>query len=418
MKKSILGILFLTCVLGASAQVYEDMIYQKEIRTVLFYNENQEQSLPLMQLNSGEKLLLSFDDIATDYFPVSYTVVHCDANWTESNLVPMDYMTGFNENPINNYRFSYNTLERYVHYELELPNNDVSLLLTGNYVLKVFAQGDPDQLLFTRRFMVYRNTVSIDALINRTSVVSERNKKQKLDITVNHQDVRIDNPFSDIKVVVMQNGRWDNAKYNTKPSFIRTNQLVYDNVDANIFDGLNEFRKFDIRSMRFLSERMARIDREDRFKVYLLDDKVKSSERYVSDIDMNGNFFIRRLDGGKSELEGDYVDVHFSLDYGAQNPYGNFYVVGKFNDWRISDDSKMTYKLSSRRYETTLFLKQGVYDYMYVFVANNATLEDATVTEGSFFDTENDYLILVYQRRTGSRYDELIGMRKLQTITR
>lgn len=415
MHRLFLFILFFKFIQPVVGQVFEDRVYDPSIKTVLLYNTAVEQSLPILKLNSSEKLLLSFDDLSIDLKDFSYTIEHCTSDWKSSRLVQSEYIDGFYDNPLNTYRFSFNTRQPYTHYELNLPNDNMSILLSGNYIVKVYRSGNSESLALTRRFIVIDTKVSINALIDRSSVVNDRTKKQKINVSIDHPEIRIDNPFNDIKVVVMQNGRWDNAKFNTSPTFIRLNQLVYDHVDANVFDGLNEFRKFDTRSMRFLSERMERIETDTANVVYLQDDPVRQYDRFVTDIDMNGNFFIRNREGRQPELDADYVYVNFALDYGTQNPYGNFYVLGKMNDWQANEKSKMKYNFSTRRYEAALFLKQGIYNYTYAFVAKDAQLIDMTLTEGNHFDTENDYIILVYHRRTGSFYDELIGMHELNT---
>ncbi len=410
MRVLVLSILLLfACMNPVYAQVYEDRIYHSNIHSLLLYNERSEQSFPLIALNSEEKLLLSFDDFSLLTQTYYYTIEHCTHDWQASNLSQVQYINGFFENPITEYRFSFNTIQNYTHYELSFPNSDMKILLSGNYILKVFLPGESDQPAFTRRFMIYDSKVGVRTSMDRSSVINDRFKKQKINLNVFHPDLNITNPFDELKVYVMQNTRWNTAKLNTRPTFIRKNELVYDHVDANIFDGGNEFRKFDIRSTRFMSERMAKLIADTVNRVYLLEDISRNNNRYVTEIDMNGNFFIRRTEGTKPEVEGDYVHVLFSLDYGAHNPYGDFYVVGKFNDWRKTEVNKMTYNLASRNYELELYLKQGIYDYQYVFIAKDARLEDVGMIEGNFYDTENDYQVLVYHRRVGNQYDELVG---------
>jgi hypothetical protein len=226
----------------------------------------------------------------------------------------------------------------------------------------------------------------------------------------------VENPMGQFKIQVMQNQRVDNSKVNIKPTYFENGKLVYNHVDANVFDGLNEYRRMDIRTVRFLGEHVAKIDLSEGNNMYLLTDYPKNLDRYNTDLDINGNFKIRRIDGLNSNIEADYIQTHFSFDYGAQNPFGEYYVLGKFNNWSANDASKLTYNLNTRKYEATLLLKQGVYNYQYGFKAKNATTLDIASVEGSFFETENDYIFLVYFRKTGNRYDELIAYKEINTI--
>ena len=187
--------------------------------------------------------------------------------------------------------------------------------------------------------------------------------------------------------------------------------LRFDHVDANVFNGLNEHRRFDIRSTRFLSERLAKINSDSIWDVYVIEDRPKNPLRYVEEMDLNGNFFIDRTDFGEGALNADYVNVHFTFNYGTQNPFGTFYVLGRFNDWKATDASAMKYNLNSGRYEANIYLKQGIYDYMIGFKANKSNFVDFSPVEGNFYDTENNYRIIVYYRRTGNRFDEVIGVK-------
>lgn len=395
------------------AQVQQESINDFFIRTVMFYNKKKEQSFPMIPLNGTEKLLLQFDNLSSQYGNYTYTVEHCNADWTISSISVNDYLVGFNKNFITNYRFSSNTLQPYVHYELELPNQDIQFRISGNYILKVYSVDNEQQVIFSRRFVLYQNLIGITTELRRSTVVNDRNKKQKIDIKIYNQDFNIDNPFDQFKVLVMQNNNWNQSFLNTRPSFYDQSSLTFDHVDANVFNGLNEHRRFDIRSTRFLSERLARIDNDSIWDIYVIEDKPKNIYRYVEELDLNGNYFIDRSDLGNGTLNGDYVSVHFTFNYGTQNPYGNYYILGRFNNWQADENSLMKYNLRSGRYENSIYLKQGIYDYMIAFKSNKSDYIDYTPIEGNFFETENDYRILAYYRSTGSRFDEVVGIREL-----
>jgi Domain of unknown function (DUF5103) len=414
MKFKLIIILLFFCSVNSSAQTQKDTIYAAHIRTVLLFNSKVEQSFPMIQLNSSDVIQLKFDDFHDEYTNYAYTIEHCDADWNLSSISSMEYIRGFNRNFISEYKFSSNTNQNYVHYQLQFPNNDVEFLISGNYILKVFPANDDAHPLFSARFMIYENKVQINHSLRRSTVVNDRNKKQKLDLQILAPDYKIDNPFDQLKVVVMQNNNWKTAKWNRRPSFFEPDRLTYDHVDANDFDGLNEFRRFDIRSFRFLGERLARILQDTAWDIYVVDDYPKNPLRYVEEFDNNGNYFVKRSDMGQSDYQADYGYVHLSFRYGAQNPYGDYYVLGRFNNWQADEKSRMKYSFSNGNYESTLYLKQGIYDYMIGFKSHKSNYIDYGNTEGNFYDTQNDYRVLVYYRRTGFRYDELIAVKDFQ----
>jgi hypothetical protein len=414
MKKLILVFLIFLWVFAAHAQSQKDTIFASHIKTVLLYNSSVEQSFPMIQLNSGELIQLKFDDFHDEYSNYAYTIEHCDAEWNLSPISSMEYIRGFNRNFITEYKFSSNTNQNYIHYSLQFPNNDVQFLISGNYILKVFPSNDESHPLFSARFMIYENKVQINHNLRRSTVVNNRNKNQKLDLQILAGEYRIDNPFDQLKVVLMQNNNWKTAKWNRRPSFFEPTRFTYDHVDANDFEGLNEYRRFDIRSFRFLGERLARIQQDTAWDIFVMDDYPKNPLRYVEEFDNNGNFFIKRSDMGQSDYQADYGHVHLSFRYGAQNPYGEYYVLGRFNNWQADEKSKMKYSFTNGNYEASIYLKQGIYDYMIGFKSFKSSHIDFSNTEGNFYDTQNDYRALVYYRRTGIRYDELIAVKDFQ----
>lgn len=394
---------------------YEDHVYEDHIRTVLFYNSREEQSAPLLTLGAGERLLFSFDELGTSVSNFTYTVEHCTSGWQPSGLAPNEYLQNFSEERITEYKFSFNTLQNYIHYSLELPNEIIQPILSGNYLLKVYRDNDPDNLVITRRFMIYQQKVDIAATVARSSVINDRNLKQKINFTIRHPELKVSNPFDELRIVIMQNERWDHAKTTVKPVFIRENELIYDAEDENVFNGGNEFRRFDVRSMRFYAEQIDSIARDTLYKVFLFPDRSRRSGRYATELDNNGRFFIRFSEGTNPALEADYVQVQFTLPYTYPLSNGSFYLFGKFTDWKLNRRSRMNYNETLGAYESTVLVKQGVYNYQYVFLADGNRDPDESLTEGSFFETENLYTILVYHKAIGSRYEELIGVKYLNS---
>ncbi|MBL0341909.1 MAG: DUF5103 domain-containing protein [Bacteroidetes bacterium] len=229
---------------------FENYIYKNTIKSVVLEQEFLRLSQPIIELGKGERLILSFDDLDGDFKNYSYTLIHCDANWVPSNLLQNEYLSGFTEDRILNYRTSFNTLQNYTHYIQEIPGREAKPFISGNYIVKVYVEGAPDFPVLTRRMMVIQPKAAIEGTVQQATIVNDRYSKQEIDFSVFYKGIQVTNPFEDIKVVLMQNGRWDNAVSGMKPLFLRDNELEYNYDEENTFNGGNEFRTFDLRTLR------------------------------------------------------------------------------------------------------------------------------------------------------------------------
>mgnify|MGYP000993745900 FL=1 len=402
---------------------YDDYIYKTNIRTVRFHEASWELAAPLINLNGGEQLELTFDDLDGDQKQYTISFIHCNADWTPSDLMVSEYLNGFYDLNILNFSYAASTFQNYTHYTIVFPqsNNQVNTQFTksGNYLMYVYINGDKKDLAFCRRFLVSDNKILLSANFRQPIGGGDQYNKQHIDFTISSPGYDMNNPAKDMKVIITQNNRWDNAITDIKPTFINMNQFTYSLDDASTFNGGNEFRFFDCRSLRFLTERVKNIYKDKKIKnhIVLQPDEKRNTKPYLFYNDFNGNFLIRNRETvGNPELEGDYVYVEFFLPYYTPEAKGNFYVMGKLTDWRMNRNSKMTYNYTRNGYEAKLYLKQGYYNYQYVLSDDSRKGGDETVTEGSYWDTENDYYIYVYHRKFGTYYDQLLGVKKLNSL--
>ena len=381
-----------------------------DIRTILLYNSKNEMSLPIINLNSEEKLELRFDDLTTNISNFYVTIEHFDSNWKKSNLLKSEYVEGFIKDEIINYDYSFNTLQEYIHYNYIFPSENLKPTISGNYKLKVFDNyGDT---IFSRKFMVLEKKINLDVNIKKATLSQDRKIKHEIDFIINHKNFNIVDPFSQIKVIIKQNNKDDNAITDLKPMYIRNSTLIYDFNEENTFLGNNEFRHFDIKSMRYFSERVKNIYSDSsKFKVTLYSDNKRPFNNYSIEPDLNGKFYIKSQEARNSSTEAEYVDVLFSLrsEYISN---GDLYIIGEMNDWKKNENFKLDYNFQKKQYEKEVILKQGYYNYHYAINDTSLDYLDVASIEGTHYQTRNEYQIYVYFKDLNDRYEKLIGFTK------
>jgi hypothetical protein len=289
--------------------------------------------------------------------------------------------------------------------------------LSGNYIFKVYLD-DPSNVAFTWRFSVFeKSNAGITGQINQASNISDRDSRQEVDFTVHFNGMQIPDPDHEINVIITQNDRWDNA-INAKPKFMRGDELDFNYDERNTFNGGNEFRAFDTKSLMYQSERIQKLDYDSAgYEVILLDDQKRTTKNYVTDKDLNGRKYIKNEEHAQnSDIEADYTWVHFFIPCYPPIPGGLAYILGALTDWQLNDGSRMTYNSTRKGYEKNLLLKQGYYNYLYVVKDLRTGKADESAIEGNHWETENEYTIWVYFHETGGLYDRLIAVQNINSI--
>lgn len=391
-------------------KIYKNQILSDNIKTVLCINNDKDIVSPIIRLSSNDKITISFDDLDTGIKEYTFTIVHCNSEWKSSKMIPSEYINGFINNYITDYELSFNTIQKYTHYKFTLPNENIKPIISGNYII-IISDAENKEVVH-KRFMVLDTQISIDAQVRRATLAEDRNTKHEIDFIIKHNNLDISNPFSDLKVKITQNNREDNIISNLTPVFIKNKELIYDYETENTFWGNNEFRYFDIRSLRFQSERIQKITYDSLYNhVFLLKDKMRSFEQYSINADINGEFIINCQEAWNSENEADYTFVHFKLDSDMIS-YGDVYIIGALSDWEIKEEFKLEYNFKKKQYEKKIYIKQGYYNYQYAIKDNITHKVNVHFTEGTHYQTRNDYYIYVYHRKQVNAYDRLIGFFK------
>ncbi|TMI80828.1 MAG: DUF5103 domain-containing protein [Bacteroidetes bacterium] len=398
-----------------------DHIFKPNIHSVTLTKSGDMYSYPVMNLNSGDVFELHFDDLDADVKTYYYTFVLCNADWTPTTLTPFDYIRGFQNVRISNYRTSSIAFARYTHYQAFFPDRNCMPTRSGNYILKVFIEGDTSNLVLTKRFLVVDNRAAIVAQVQQPFNSKWFYTYQKVNVRVTlNSTINVFNQ-QDARVVILQNYAWTNAAYLTRPNIFRGNYFEYNDEATNSFPAGKEWRWIDLRSLRLMSDRMQQLDKKGNITdVYIKPDGDRLNQPYLYYHDLNGIFTIENMDNVNPYWQGDYARVHFSYFPPGNRPYEgkSVYLYGALTNYTPNDSSKMIFNPNRGAYEKTLFLKQGYYNYSYVTVPDKPTGEVFSFenTEGNYWGTENAYMVLVYYRAFGSRADELIGYTTLNSI--
>ena len=393
----------------------EDSIHSNKVRTCMLTPFESLLEFPVIALGSGQALRLQFDDLDFNAQDYMYSLRHCNANWSVSDLHPSEYLDGFYQNFINNYEFSFNTKQSYVHYELNFPNGDFTFTKSGNYIITVYNPDANDEVLFTKRFMVYNEQLLVGAEVKQATFASGRFTEHEIDLMVNFTNVDYVNPIQDVTIAIYQGHRWDNVITDLQPSFVEKKKLIYDFDYESSFKAGNEYRFFDTKSVRFFTERVQNIIHDSTDIVLLHPDYPWGNQAYSFYQDIEGYYVPNIMERTNNNTEADYVWVNFCL---KQKPFvdnGAVYIYGALTNWSIEKSAKLNYNEEAECYETSLLLKQGYYNYTYLFVPEESQTPNQSQVDGDYYQTSQDYYVFVYLYDYDYGYDRLLGLRRVSS---
>ena len=363
-------------------------------------------------INLNDRLVLEFDvlnNLEEDFY---YVIEHFDSDWNPSQLMKTEYLAGMDNLRIVDYVNSFNTYQIYSHYRLQIPNQQTRLRVSGNYIIKIF--DDYDDLVFSRKFMVVEPMANVAVQIRRSRDVAMINETQSVDFNVTPTTSNFNNPLETIKTTVLQNNNLKTAIHGLKPQYIMGNELVYRYTNASLFWGGNEYLFFENKDIRATNLGIQYIDLQDLYHSYLYTNIERSGKKYTFNPDINGGFKVTVLDRDDPRIEADYTYVHFSLS-AKEFLNAAVYVYGGFNNFSTTKENEMVFNQNKGVYEATLLMKQGFYNYKYVVIDKENTLQEGAIS-GNFDETENNYKVLVYYRDLGARYDKLIGLGEANSV--
>lgn len=414
--KAIITAFMLTVLLNAEVRAQQNRSFAEHIRTVETIVNDDRTLPPVISLNAGDKVSVSFDDITHEYVRYVYKLEHCDRNWkTTESLFESDYMTGTNlETPIDNYSQSMNTSLLYTHYVLEFPNSYVRPLLSGNYRVSIYEDGNTDSPVAEAYFSVVDAQMGVGATVTTNTDIDYNQSHQQLDISLNFGKVEVRNPDREIFVRVLQNKRYDNAIVAPSANYQDANGIRWEHCRDLIFDAGNEYKKFEILNVH---QPTMGVDRMRWFAPYyhafLYTDEQRNN--YITIEEQNGSYVVRNEDNVDNETQSEYIIVHYSLDM-PEVPGGDFYVSGQWTGYNFLPEYKMRFDEKEQMYTAEILMKQGYYNYLYLFVPDGSDEGSAIEAEGSFYQTENEYTIFVYAHLQGERYDRLLGYRDFRFV--
>ncbi|MES2812374.1 MAG: DUF5103 domain-containing protein [Bacteroidota bacterium] len=405
-KRICFFLLILLFGVGFQAQTISETAAPFNIKTITF-TQGGTNVFPFFRL--GDSFQFSFDDLFGNEEDYYFTLSHCNYNWTPSDLSRNEFLDGTDNQRIQDYENSFNTLQMYSHYRLNFPNNFCRIMKSGNYLLSISNRNR--ELVFSKKFVIYEDLAEVPMQIKRSRNVSDIRYKHNIEFAVKSQNILFQNASQNVKVVLFQNGKWNNTIVNIKPQYTIGNDLIFKYNQETQFWAGNEYLNFDNKEIRVATNTIARVDsKSGLYNTYLYTDSARKNKGYTFFPDVNGNFKTRSiLSQNNNEVEADYSWIYFSLFSPETPALTPVYVTGMFNNNILSPENKMDYNAEKGIFEKAILIKQGFNNYNYTLLDSNGKLDENNAVDGNYYETENTYNVLIYYRANGERYDRVIG---------
>lgn len=410
-KKIIAILAVVSAAHNVSAQIAEEFAAQG-VKTVEFRKTGAEMGMPLCSL--GESLTLSFDVLNDPYRQLSYSIRHCNADFEPDDLDFYEFADGFDNRIIDKSKNSFNTHSLFTHYIIDIPNNDVQLKISGNYIIKIFDESDPEEIILQKKFMIAEpeTLLAVEAQTERPFLAEHSVTHQQIKVSIDNRRQRMSNPTGFLKVYATQNSDI-NHRHKLEYNFADTYTLRYhQNEGGNIFPGGNEYLYFDAKDVNFKALGIDKIEYRNGLYNYQLSVHYPTEVSYSYQEDLNGQFYVKNDRGFDRDLESDYINVLFRLNYTPAEE-GKMYVFGALSNYSFAEENLMTYNPAEGLYECTMLLKQGLYNYTFILLHNDGTME---YPDGSWYNTENNYLITIYNTDYANRGDRLVVFKIINTM--
>ena len=395
--------LFIT--IASFAQVEKEALPPYNIKTISFV-QNGENMIPIFRL--GDPFQLQFDDLFGNEANYYYRFVHCNYDWTPSDLTRNEYLKGFDDQRIQDYTNSFNTLQLYSHYKVQFPNKFTQLSVSGNYIIKIL--NEDREVIFSRKFIVYEDLVSVPMQVKTARNIKDLNHKHNIDFSIKSNTILFQSPLKNVKVLLLQNGVLSTGITNIKPMYTIGNDLIYKYDSETQFWAGNEYLNFENKDIRAANNLVGFVDSSGGvYNSHLYTNTARAKLQYTYFPDINGNFVVKNLNRDNNEIEADYAWVFFSLSAPAYYGKNDIYVSGMFNNYALTPEYKMDYNEAKATYEKAIMIKQGFTNFKYVIADKSGKIDEENAIDGNFYQTENNYFAIVYYKENNARYDRVIG---------
>lgn len=355
----------------------------------------------------GDPFSLEFDDLFGNEADYYFTVTLCNADWSKTILQKVEYLNGLDNQRIQDYRNSLNTLQIYSHYKISFPNKYCSITKSGNYLISIF--NDDNELVLSRKCIVYENTLSVAPQVKRIRDHENIDQKQNIELAIDYGNLLLQNPVQNLKVTIFKNGNLNESLQNIKPQYTIGTQLIYRYNTETQFWGGNEFYTLDNSNVRAVNNSVGRVSSGEIYNSHLYLSYPRKNKPYTFFPDFDGNFVVLNSTTDDPNIKADYTWVYFSLADYKPNPKESIYVTGMFNNYSLNDAYKLEFNKESENYEKAILIKQGYTNYQYVLVTDKSKIDYPNAIDGNFYQTLNNYIVVVYYKGNNDRYERVIG---------